>query len=79
MNCLRCELTRAKLKASFLVLAGWSLDRIAEKLSNDYGERYYVVRTYVAGLPDSVGIKRASKLPPFIPHVIYERGLNDDR
>lgn len=61
MNCLRCELTRARLKAAALALVGWPLDRIAGYLSLAYGERYYV---------EGGALYRASKLPPYEPHLI---------
>lgn len=67
MNCLRCELQRARLKAAALALVGWPLDRIAGHLSSCYGERYYV---------EGGTLYRASKLPPFAPHVI--RSTEDD-
>ena len=70
MNCLRCELTRARLKAAALVIVGWPLERIAEHLSECYGERYYV--GYGDG-KQPVLIVRASKMPPYEPHLIYER------
>lgn len=61
MNCLHCELTRAKLKAAVLVNVGWPLEKIAQHLSEAYGERYYV---------EGGAILRASKLPPYQPHII---------
>lgn len=61
MNCLRCELTRARLKAAALALVGWPLDRIAGHLSSCYGETYYV---------EGDRLYRASKLPPYEPHLI---------
>jgi len=63
VNCLRCELARARLKAAALALVGWHLDRIAGHLSLAYGERYYV---------ECGKLYRASKLPPYEPHLIKE-------
>lgn len=63
MNCLSCELKRAKIKAAALALVGWRLERIAAHLSNAYGERYYV---------EGDRLYRASKVPPFEPHLIKE-------
>lgn len=63
LNCLKCELTRARLKAAALALVGWPLDRIAGHLSSCYGERYYV---------EDGRLYRASKLPPYEPHLIKE-------
>ncbi len=74
MNCIKCELIRARLKASALALVGWSLERIAEHLSGCYGEAYSV------GYGDGgrpVLIVRESKLPPFEPYIIFE-GVNND-
>jgi len=61
LSCLACELTRARLKAAALALVGWPLSRIAEHLSDCYGERYYV---------EGDKLYRASKLPPYEPHLI---------
>lgn len=61
MNCLSCELKRAKIKAAALALVGWRLDRIAGHLSSCYGETYYV---------EGDKLYRASKLPPYQPHLI---------
>ncbi len=61
MDCLKCELTRAKLKTAGLLIVGWPLSRIAEHLSDCYGERYYV---------EGDKLYRASKLPPYQPHLI---------
>lgn len=63
MNCIKCELTRARIKAAGLRIVGWPLSRIAEHLSTCYGERYYV--------EDGV-LYRASKLPPYEPYIIKE-------
>lgn len=63
MNCLKCELMRARLKADALLIVGFSLQRIAAYLSNCYGENYYA--------NDGV-LYRASKLAPHIPHVIKD-------
>lgn len=66
MDCLSCELTRARLKAAALVALGLSLDDIASHLSKAYGEVYYTA---------GGGVLRRSKLPPYAPHVIYKRLL----
>lgn len=63
MNCLPCELARARIKAGALALVGWPADRIAAHLSACYGERYYV---------EGGTLYRASKLPPYEPFVIKE-------
>ena len=61
MNCLKCELARARIKAGALALVGWPLDRIAAHLSAVYGERYFV---------EGGALYRVSKLPPYEPHLI---------
>lgn len=63
MNCLRCELIRARLKASAMALVGLSLETIAGRLSECYGVRYYV---------EGCDLYRASLLPPYQPHLIKE-------
>lgn len=44
MNCLKCELMRARLAASFAVLYGSSLEEVAAFLTERYGARYFVDR-----------------------------------
>lgn len=61
MNCLSCELARAKLKVIALLLIGWNREAIAMHLSLCYGEHYFVVNNVVY---------RASKFPPHSPHLI---------
>lgn len=63
MNCLRCELIRARLKASAMALVGLSLEAIAGRLSECYGVRYYV---------EGCNLYRVSLLPPYEPHLIKE-------
>lgn len=63
MNCLRCELIRARLKASAMAVVGLSLEAIAGRLSECYGVRYYV---------EGGKLYRASLLPPYQPHLIKE-------
>lgn len=61
MNCLACELLRAKVKARLMLSVGKSPYEIAEHLSKHYGERYFA----------SFGvIYRKSKIAPFIPYKI---------
>lgn len=60
MNCLQCELTRARIRAKVLSYTH-TPQEIADKLSELYGERYYV---------QDGAVWRASKLPPFTPHHI---------
>ncbi len=62
MDCLQCELTRARAKAVTWAILRISRQQIADRLSEAYGERYYV--------EDGV-VLRASKLPPYQPHRIY--------
>lgn len=64
MTCLKCELTRAKIKAALLSSVGTSPSGIAAHLSKAYGERYYV---------EDGAIYRASKLPPYTPHLIKDK------
>lgn len=71
INCLRCELARAKAKALALSLLGWEPNAIAAKLSDDYGERYYI-EFKSGGVGWTRSLYRASKLPPHTPHLIRE-------
>lgn len=63
MNCIPCELKRAKLKTAALLIVGWKPERIALHLSECYGERYYIKQAR---------LYRASKLPPYKPHLIKD-------
>lgn len=71
LNCLSCELIRAKAKAMALSALGRSPTEIAAKLSADYGENYYV-GIEADGAKWAKGIYRASKLSPYKPHLIKE-------
>lgn len=63
MNCLKCELIRAKARALFWFSLGKPALEVARLLSEAYGERYFV---------DYEKLYRASKLPPYTPHLICE-------
>lgn len=73
LNCLRCELIRAKAKATALLALGRSPKEIVATLSEQYGENYYIG---IEASGDRKGwakaIWRASKLPPYTPHMIKE-------
>jgi len=71
INCLRCELIRAKAKATALLALNRTPQEIAAKLSADYGENYYV-GIEANGERWCKGIYRASKLSPYTPHLIKE-------
>ena len=62
MNCIKCELTRAKLYAGARFLMGATVYEVAASLSERYGERYYV---------EGEALYRASKLPPYKPHLLW--------
>lgn len=62
MNCIKCELTRARMKATALLIVGLSLEAVAARLTATYGERYYV---------EGGALYRVSKLPPYQPHLIW--------
>ncbi len=63
MNCIACELIRAKLKANLLNSIGWTTQAIAEHLTSCYGENYYV---------DKGIIYRANKLHPYKAFIVLE-------
>ncbi len=56
-----CCQVRHVVCTAALALVGWPADRIAAHLSACYGERYYV---------EGGKLYRASKLPPYQPHLI---------
>ena len=72
LSCLACELTRARLKAAALALVGWTYEEIAVKLSNDYGENYYV-HVYHGAKSDVWQIERLNKLPQHEPYIIAKK------
>ena len=74
MNCLKCELARAKLKALALYSVGWPFDRIAEKLATDYAEGYYA-RVQYGKASDVWTVERLSKLPPYESFIIFKKEL----
>lgn len=74
MNCTACEIKRAKIKAAALAFVGWTYEEIAVKLSNDYGENYYV-HVYHNAKSDVWQIERLNKLPPHDPYVITKKEL----
>lgn len=65
MSCVRCEVTRAKIKANLLALIGATPCTIAEVL-NDEQMLYYV-------WADNE-VYRKNLLPPYTPHFIYRKG-----
>ncbi len=44
MNCLRCELVRAKLRAVIYHNARWTAEELAADLTERYKGEYYAVR-----------------------------------
>lgn len=72
MNCINCEIKRAKIITKIKLFMKKELDEIANGLSQEFGESYYVVK-------DSKGVRieRISKIPPYNPIVIYEGKLNE--
>lgn len=62
MNCVSCEVGRARLKAARLLSSGKTVYEAAAELSKQYGERYYV--------EDAV-LYRASKIGDFKPYIIF--------
>lgn len=70
MNCLKCELRRAKWRSAIMVGLGKGLHEIADHLTKTYGENYYVTRVANQGFA-TFTIWRANKLGAFDPHEIY--------
>lgn len=63
-NCIKCELTRAKLIAHMQRALRWSTYDTAAFLSEQNGVEYYV-------LPDGT-LMRKSQLPPFNDYVVMK-------
>lgn len=61
MQCVNCELRKARFLTAGLILDGWPLSRICQFLTNRFGENYYI---------ENDNIYRASKIHPFVAHKI---------
>lgn len=73
MSCIRCELTRAKIRANLMLLGGASLRDIAQALSDNYEGEY--AHVMAPDEPPSImhRIIRLNAVPPHVPYVILER------
>ena len=60
-DCLSCELTNATKRATRFLTMGWTLEGIAQHLSDVYGEAYYSV---------GKSLYRKSKQYPFTPILV---------
>lgn len=78
MNCLTCELTRARIRAELMTALGRSFEDIAAQLSESYGERYIVRVAYGEG-ETVCTIERFNKMPPYLNHVILTRVYKNER
>ena len=74
MNCLHCEIKRAKLRALFLFAVGNSLNEIAIDLSNKYGQ-FYFVRVTHGKESDAYSLERVNSVPPHKPFLILAKDL----
>lgn len=77
MTCIRCELTRAKIRANLMLLGGASLKEIAQALSNNYEGAYADVEVLMLA-PTRLAFYRVVRLnpvPPHVPYVIIERPI----
>lgn len=45
MNCIRCEIARAKLRAIIFANMRWPVEELAADLTARYAGEYYAVRT----------------------------------
>lgn len=61
MQCVKCELRKARFLTAGLLNEGWPLSRICEFLKNRFGENYYT---------EDNEIYRANKIHPFEAHKI---------
>lgn len=69
MDCLECEIRRAKLRAGCMTLVGMSLEVIAEDLSKRYGVEYYVTYSTDGVIKREI-LRRSSKIAPYEPYEI---------
>jgi len=69
MDCIECELRRARLRAGCMSFVGMSLEIIAEDLSKRYGADYYVVYSVDGDIRRQI-LYRSSKVAPYEPHEI---------
>jgi hypothetical protein len=63
MTCIACEIRRAKILAKLQRFVCWSLDDIAEFLTNTIGTQHYA---------KDQTIFRKSQLPPYHDYVILK-------
>ncbi len=63
MNCVKCEVMRAKIRATIGFNVGNELSEIAETLSSIYGTSYYV---------EGYKVFRSTSTPPYKPILIFE-------
>ena len=63
MQCIRCEVLRAKIKAHVLDIFGWNSERIAKYLADHYEADYFLIAN---------SIYRTATVPPYKPYLIYE-------
>ena len=69
MDCIECELRRARLRACCMSFVGMSLEVVADDLSKRYGESYYVTYSADGDIRREI-LYRASKIAPYTPHEI---------
>jgi len=68
MNCITCELTRAKLHTSAKLFIGKTLEDIAAQLTELYGAEYYVLQYGTAK-----ELRRANTVPPHVSYLVYSK------
>ena len=71
MQCVSCEIRRAKIAATALHLVGFTYEDITERLVRKYGNRY-VVRNTAGASGFRMAIEREGSMYPFEPVVIHE-------
>lgn len=76
MDCIECELRRARLRAGCMSFVGMSLEVIAEDLSKRYGAEYYVVYSADGDIKREI-LRRASKIAPYEPYEITRTVRNE--
>ena len=64
LNCVKCEVRRAKVKAGVWLFLGAELKTVAKRLSECYGEEYYV---------EGNRLYRMNKMAPHSPILIWSK------
>lgn len=77
MNCIRCEIKRAKIVAMVMQQFNKDAFQIVNNLNRKFGPNYYHVATYEHDTTTHA-IMRLNKLPDYTPYHIHTMVVNHD-